>query len=82
MLSLSLVSVAVIPRMLRVFPGGRVSSQCLVIGVSTAARTCRKVAQVLLVAGLSKVVMGSRQIYKVSRAFGSSSSRVCEFPGE
>ena len=61
---------------------GRASSQCLVVGLSTAARTCRKVAMLLLVAGPWEVVMSSRQIYKVIRAFGSSSSRVCEFPGE
>ena len=61
---------------------GRASSQCLVIGLSIAARTCRKVAQ----ATPSCRALGSgnepRQIYKVPRAFGCGSSRVCEFPGE
>ena len=36
----------------------------------------------LLVAVPWEVIMSSRLIYKVTRAFGSSSSRVCEFPGE
>ena len=36
--------------------------------------------RLLLVAGPLEVVMSSRQIYKVTGAFGSS--RVCEFPGE
>ena len=41
---------AVIPRMLSVFSGGkeamgRASSQCLVVGLSRAAWTCRKVAE-------------------------------------
>ena len=57
---------------------GRASSQCLFIGFSTAARTCRKVT----VATPWEVVMNFRQIYKVSKAFGSSSSRVRDFPGE
>ena len=61
---------------------GRASSQCLVVELSTAARTCRRCHWLLLVARPWEVVMSSRQIYKVSRAFGSSSSRVCEFPGE
>ena len=34
-----------------------------------------------LVSGPLEVVMSSRHIYKVTRAFGSSSSRVPEFPG-
>ena len=49
----------------------RTSSQCLAIGLSTAARTCR----LLLAAGPWEVVISSRQIFKVTRAFGSSSSR-------
>ena len=60
---------------------GRASSQCLVIGLSIAARSCRKVAQ----ATPSCRALGidsSRQIFKVTRAFGSISSRVCEFLGE
>ena len=62
---------------------GRASSQCLVAGVSTAARTCRNLAQAAPVAGPWEVVMSSRQNYKVTRAFGSSSSsRVREVPGE
>ena len=79
---------------------GRASSQCLVIGLSTAARTCRKVALAILnlvfqlilcfffligwfpSAGPWEVVMSSRQTFKLTRAFGSSSSRVHEFPGE
>ena len=62
---------------------GRASHPCLVIGLSTVARTCRKVAQAAPVAGPWEVVMSSRQNYKVTRAFGSSSSsRVREVPGE
>ena len=57
-------------------------SQCLVAGLLTAARTCRKVAQ----ATPSCRDLGSgnepRPIYKVPRAFGSDSIRLCEFPGE
>ena len=60
---------------------GRASSQCLVIGLSTAARTCRKVAQ----ATPSCRALGSgnklQADLQVTRAFGSSNSRVCEFPG-
>ena len=58
------------------------SSQCLVAGLLTAARTYGKVAQ----GTPSCRDLGSgnalRQIYKVPRAFGCGSSRVCEFPGE
>ena len=61
---------------------GRTSSLCLVAGFSTAASTCRKVAQ----ATLSCRTLGSdsepRQIYKLPRAFSSGSNRVCKFPGE
>ena len=35
-----------------------------------------------MVEGPWEVVMSSRQIYKVSRAFGSSGSKVRVFPGE
>ena len=57
----------------------RASSQCLVIGLSTAARRWHRL---LLVAGPWEVVISSRQIFKVTRAFVSSNSRVHEFPGE
>lgn len=57
---------------------GRASSQCLVIGLSTEARRWHRL---LLVAGPWEVVMSSRQIFKLTRAFGISSSRVCELPG-
>ena len=67
----------VIPRMLSVFSGRRRQwIGTAVAGLSIAARTCRKMAQLLLVAGPWEVVMSSRQIYKVNREFGSSSSRV------
>ena len=60
----------------------RVSSQCLVPGLLTAARTCRKVVQ----ATHSCRALGSgnepTQIYKVPRTFGSGGGKVCEFPGE
>ena len=61
---------------------GRAGSQCLVSGLLTAARTCRKVCRILPVSGSWEVVMSLRQIYKVLGAFGSGSSRVCEFSGE
>ena len=61
---------------------GRAGSQCLVAGLLTAARTCRKVAQ----ATPSCRALGSgnepRLIYKVPRVFGSGSSRVGVCPGE
>ena len=38
--------------------------------------------RILLVTGPWEVVMRTRLIYKVTRAFGSSSNRVHEFPGE
>ena len=59
----------------------RASSQCLVAGVLTAARTCRKVAQATPSCRALGVVMSLQQIYEVPRAFVSSSGRVCEFPG-
>ena len=61
---------------------GRASNQCLVAGLLTAARTCRKVVQATPSCRPWEVVMSLRQIYKVPRVFGSGSSRVCEFPGE
>ena len=77
---------AVFPRMFSVFREkegmGRASRQCLVAQFSTAAGTCREWHRLLLVAGPWEVVMSSSQICKVSRTFGSSSSRVCEFPGD
>ena len=54
----------------------------MVIGLSIAARTCRKVARLLLVSGPWEVVISSRQIFKLTRAFSSSHSRVHECPGE
>ena len=61
---------------------GKASRPCLVAGVLTTARMCRKVVQ----ATPSFRALGSgsepRQIYKVPRAFGSGSSRVCEFSME
>ena len=61
---------------------GRASIQCLVVGLSMATRTSRKVAQ----AAPSCMALGSGnkfwQIFKVTRALGRSSSRVCEFPGK
>ena len=53
------------------------SSQCLLAGLSTVARTYRKVA----VAGPWEVVMSLRHISVVTRAFDSGRGRVCEFPG-
>ena len=38
--------------------------------------------RLFLVSGLWKVVIRFRLIFKVTRAFGRSSSRVCEFPGK
>ena len=60
----------------------KASSQCLVIGLSTAARTYRKVSQATPSCRAWEVVISSRQIFKVTRAFGSSRSRVHEFPEE
>ena len=59
---------------------GRASSQCLVVGLSKAARTCRKVTQATPIC--REVVVSSGKIYKVPRAFVNSISRVHEFPGE
>ena len=50
---------------------GRASCQCLVIGLSTEARRWHRL---LLVAGPWEVVISSRQIFKLTRAFGISSS--------
>ena len=61
---------------------GRASSQCLVAGLITAERTCRKVAQATSSCGALGSGNEPGHIYKVPRAFGSSSSRVCEFPEE
>ena len=78
---------AVIPRMLSVFSG----SMRQWVGPTVSAWLLGSQQQqgpsgswhiLLLVAGPSEVVMSSRQIYKVTRAFGSSSSRVHEFLGE
>ena len=52
------------------------SSQSLVVELSTVARTSRKMSQLLLVAGPQEVVISSRQIYKVTRAFVRSNSRI------
>ena len=60
----------------------RFSSQCLVVGLTTEARTYRKVAQATPSCRSWEVVISSRQIFKVTRAFGSSHSRVREFPSE
>ena len=61
---------------------GRASSQCLVAGLVIAARTYREWHRLLLVAGPWEVVICSRQIFKLTRSFCRSSSRVHEFPGE
>ena len=61
---------------------GRASSQCLVAGLLLAARICQKVVQTTTSFRALEVVMSLREICKVPRAFGSGSSRVCEFPGE
>ena len=61
---------------------GRASSQCLVAGLLIAARTCRKVMQATPSCRALGCSNEPRQIYKVPRAFGSGSSRVCEFSGE
>ena len=61
---------------------GRASTQCLVAGFLTIARTCRKVLQ----ATPSCMVLGSgnepQEDLNDPGAFGSVSSRVCKFPGE
>ena len=63
---------------------GRESSRCLVAGLLSAARTCRKVVKATPSCRALpwEVVLSLRQIYKVHREFGSDSSGVCEFPGE
>ena len=61
---------------------GRASSQCLVAGLSTDAKTCRKVAQATPICRALGSGNEPRQISKVPGACGSGSSRVCEFPGE
>ena len=61
---------------------GRASSRCPVVGLSTEARICRKVAQATPSCRVLESGNEPRQIDKVPRAFGSGSSRVCEFPGE
>ena len=58
---------------------GRANNHCLVIGLSMAAGRWHRL---LLVSGPWEMVINSRQIFKVTRAFGSSKSRVPEFPGE
>ena len=61
---------------------GRASSQCLVAGLLTAARSTGRWCRILLVAGPWEVIMSLRQIDKVPRAFVSGKSIVCEFQGE
>ena len=46
---------------------GRASSQFLLTGLSTAVRTCRRVAQATPSCKLLEVVMSSGQIYKFSK---------------
>ena len=77
---------AVIPRMLSVFSGRRrqwvgpaVSAWSL--GSQQQQGPAGRWHRLLLVAGPWEVVISSRQIIKVTRAFGRSSSRVREFPG-
>ena len=78
---------AFIPRMLSVFSrrkrqwvGPAVSAWSL--GSQEQQGPAARWHRLLLVSRPWEVVMSSRQIYKVSRALGSSSSRVHEFPGE
>ena len=78
---------AVVPRMLSVFSGRRrqwvgpaVSAWSL--GSQQQQGPAGRWHRLLLVAGPWEVVISSRQIFKVTRAFGSSNSRVHEFPGE
>ena len=61
---------------------GRASSQCLVAGLLIATGPAGRWHMLLLTAGPWEVVMSLKQIYKVPRAFGSGSRRVCEFPGD
>ena len=61
---------------------GRAISQCVVIGLSTAVWACRKVAQATPISTALEMVISLRQNFKVTRALGSSNSRVHEFPGE
>ena len=60
----------------------RASSPCLVAGLSTAARTCRKAAEAT---PSCRALGGGNELQadlQGDRAFGSCNSRVCEFPGE
>ena len=72
---------------LSVFPGRRrqwvslVVSTCL-LGSQEYQGPAGMWHKLLLFAGTLDMVMSLRQIYEVPRAFGSGSSRVCEFPGE
>ena len=61
---------------------GRASIQCVVAGLLTVARTCRKVTQDPPSYRSLGVVMNLRHIYEVPRAFSRGRRRVCEFPGE
>ena len=78
---------AVISQVLSVFSGRRrqfvgptVSAWSL--GAQQQQEVAGRLHWLLLVAGPWEMVMSSRQIYKVSREFGSSSSMVSEFSGE
>ena len=78
---------AVIPRMLHVFSGKRrqwveLEVSAWLFGSQQQQGHAGRWHRLLLVAGPWEVVICSRQIFKLTRSFCRSSSRVHEFPGE
>ena len=59
---------------------GRASSQCLVAGLLTVARTLGKVARLSQFAGPLEVAVTLKQVYLAPRVFGSVSSKACASP--
>ena len=77
----------VVPRMLSVFSGRRSqwvgpAVSAWFLGSQRQLAPAGRWHRLLLAAGPWEVVISSRQIFKVTRAFGRSNSQVSEFPGE
>ena len=78
---------AVVPRKLSVFSRRRrqwvgPAASAWSLGSQQQQGPAGRWNRLLLVAGPWEVVISSRQIFKVTRAFGSRQSRVHELPGE
>ena len=78
---------AVVSRMLSVFSGRRrqwvgPAASAWLLGSQQKQVSTGRWHMLLIVSGPWEVVISSRQVFKVARAFGSSNSRVCEFQGE